>query len=141
MKLTFPRVWRNCWLSSSATVHQVCCSKPVTASSGLNRISFVAISIRLLRKSVSRKQEHTGFRRYRNTFLRNLTDCSENVRDFWLGWGSAGMSVLYDQIKPNVEFRKEEANRVGVGFDVPASLASIGPIKPRKVEEEVAVTA
>jgi len=78
-----------------------------------------------------------SFRRYRNPFLRNLTDCSESVRDFWLGWGSEGMSALYDQIKANVEFRKKEANRVRVGFDVPASLASIEPIAPTVVSPTV----
>jgi hypothetical protein len=51
------------------------------------------------------------------------------------------MSALYDQIKANVEFRKKEANRVGVGFDVSASLASIEPIEPKKTEQEVAVIA
>ena len=73
---------------------------------------------------------------------KDLTDCSESVRDFWLGWGSEGMSGLYDRIKADAEFRKNEANRVGVGFDVPASLASIEPIEPKieaGVEEEVAV--
>jgi len=80
-----------------------------------------------LKKSASRKQGAHSFRRYCNTFLRNLTDCSESVRDFWLGWSREGMSALYDQIKANVEFRKKEANRVGVGFDLSASLASIEP--------------
>ena len=82
-----------------------------------------------------------SFRRYRNTFLRNLTDCSESVRGFRLGWGSEGMSARYDHIKANVEFRKKEANRVGVGFDVPASLASIEPTEPKKAEQEVVVIA
>jgi integrase len=72
-----------------------------------------------------------AFRRYRNTFLRNLTDCSESIRNFWLGWGNESMSELYDQIKANVHFRKNEANRLGAGFDVPASLSSIEPIEPK----------
>ena len=35
------------------------------------------------------------------------------------------MSGHYDQIKNDVAFRKDVVNRCGVGFDVPASLASI----------------
>ena len=58
-------------------------------------------------------------------------------------WGSEGMSELYDQSKATVGFRKSEANRVGVGFDAPASLASIEPNEPKieaPAEQEVAVT-
>ena len=66
------------------------------------------------------------------------------VLDFWLGWGSQGMSGHYDQIKHDVAFRKEVVNRVGVGFDIPASLGLIEPNAPKievAVEEEVAVIA
>lgn len=33
-----------------------------------------------------------AFRRYRDTFLKNLTNCPQGVLDFWLGWGCEGMS-------------------------------------------------
>jgi hypothetical protein len=42
-----------------------------------------------------------------------------------------------------VAFRKDVVNRCGVGFDVPASLASIEPNEPKievSVEQETAVT-
>lgn len=83
-----------------------------------------------------------AFRRYRNTYLRNRTRCPESVRDFWLGWGSEDMSGHYDGIKADVAYRKDVANACGVGFDVPASLASIEPNKPKieaAIENEVAV--
>jgi hypothetical protein len=54
------------------------------------------------------------------------------------------MSGHYDQIKHDVAFRKEVVNRVGLGFDVPASLASIEPNEPKievAVQKEVAVIA
>jgi hypothetical protein len=57
--------------------------------------------------------------------------------------GTEGMSGHYDQIKNDVAFRKEVVNRCGMGFDVPASLASIEPNEPKPkvvVEQEVAVT-
>jgi hypothetical protein len=62
---------------------------------------------------------------------------------FWLGWGDEGMSGHCDQIRNDVAFRKDVVNRCGLGFDVPASLASIEPNEP-KIEAsaipEVAVT-
>ncbi|MFZ3330290.1 MAG: site-specific integrase, partial [Candidatus Acidiferrales bacterium] len=71
-----------------------------------------------------------SFRRYRNTFLRNYTNCPESVLNFWLGWGAEGMSGLYDKIKADVAFRREVANSCGVGFNVPANLSSIEPTEP-----------
>lgn len=90
------------------------------------------------------KAGNHAFRRYRDTFLRNFTNCPKSVLHFWLGWGAEGMSELYDQIKADVAFRKDVANRVGVGFDVPATLAPIEPNEPKievSVEKEVAAIA
>jgi integrase len=83
------------------------------------------------------------FRRFRDTFLKNHTNCPEGVLRFWLGRGSEGMWGHYDRIKNDVAFRKDVANRCGVGFDVQVSLASIEPNEPKPeamVEQEVAVT-
>jgi hypothetical protein len=68
-----------------------------------------------------------AFRRYRTTFLRNYTNAPESIVNFWLGWGSEGMSGHYDKVRFDVEFRKEVAERVGVGFDVPVTLVPIEP--------------
>jgi hypothetical protein len=43
----------------------------------------------------------------------------------WLG--GEGMLGHYDQIKAEEAFRKDVANRRGVGFDIPAILGSIEP--------------
>jgi integrase len=82
-----------------------------------------------------------SFRRYRNTFLRNHTNCPESVLNFWLGWGEEGMAGRYDRIKADVVFRKEVANSCGVGFKVPAILGSIAPIEPKLELEAVAVNS
>jgi hypothetical protein len=90
------------------------------------------------------KAGNHAFRRYRDTFLRNFSKCPESILHFWLGWGEEGMSGHYDQIKADVEFRKEVANACGVGFDVPATLGSIEPNEPKieaAVKEKVAVNA
>jgi hypothetical protein len=94
-----------------------------------------------LREVGFEKAGNHAFRRYRNTFLRNHTNCPESVLNFWLGWGAEGMSGLYDKVKADVAFRKEVANASGVGFDVPASLVSIEPIAPKPQPTEVAVSA
>lgn len=89
------------------------------------------------------KSGNHAFRRFRDTFLRNRTNCPEGVLHFWLGWGNEGMSGHYDQIKNDVAFRKDVVNRCGVGFKVPVSLASIEPNEPKleaAAEKEVAVT-
>lgn len=97
-----------------------------------------------LREIGFEKAGNHAFRRYRDTFLRNFTNCPKSVLHFWLGWGAEGMSELYDRIKADVAFRTDVANRVGVGFDVPATLAPIEPNEP-KIEvaaaEEVAANA
>jgi integrase len=80
-----------------------------------------------------------AFRRFRSTYLRNFTACPESILNFWLGWGSEGMSAHY-KIKLDVAFRKEVANRCGVGFDVPASLGSIEPIEPKLESYAVAAS-
>jgi len=50
-----------------------------------------------------------SFRRIRNTYLRNFTSCTESVRNFWLGWGSEGMSAHYDGIRDDVAYRRDVA--------------------------------
>jgi hypothetical protein len=53
------------------------------------------------------------------------------------------MSGHYDQIENDVAFRKDVANRCGIGFRIPASLASIEPNEPKfeaAAETIVAVT-
>lgn len=96
---------------------------------------------RALAKIGFNKSGNHAFRRYRDTFLRNFTKCPPSLIDFWLGWGSEGMPEHYDQIRNDVEFRKEVANACGVGFDIPASLVSIEPIAPKSEPAEVAVSA
>jgi hypothetical protein len=50
------------------------------------------------------------------------------------------MAGRYDKIKSDVAFRKEVANRCGVGFDVPAILGSIEPIEPKLESDAVAAS-
>lgn len=61
-----------------------------------------------------------AFRRFRNTYLRNFTTTSPGLTKFWMGHAGEGMSDLYDKIKENVAFRKEVAEKAGIGFHLPS---------------------
>ena len=60
-----------------------------------------------------------AFRRFRNTYLRNYTSCPNGLRNFWLGWSSKDMSDHYDKCSEDPAFRREVAQSVGIGFDLP----------------------
>jgi hypothetical protein len=44
------------------------------------------------------KAGNHAFRRFRNTFLRNYTECPEGLYKYWLGHAGKDMSDLYDKI-------------------------------------------
>jgi hypothetical protein len=46
------------------------------------------------------------------------------------------MSDLYDKAKNDVQFRKEVAERAGLGFELPAEKSVVGPNGP-KIENAV----
>ncbi len=57
-----------------------------------------------------------AFRRFRNTFLRNRTNCPVGLYQYWLAHANASMSELYDKIKEDDAFRLEWAEKCGIGF-------------------------
>ena len=79
-----------------------------------------------------------------NTYLRNFTATPPGVLQFWMGHAGEGMSDLYDKIKSNVAFRKEMAEKAGLGFELPSKIIVIGR-NGRKTEnsplEKVAASA
>ena len=68
-----------------------------------------------------------AFRRFRNTYLRNFTATPPGLLQFWMGHAGEGMSDLYDKIKSNVAFRKQMAEKAGLGFELPSKILVIGP--------------
>lgn len=113
---------------------QTCNGKPLGQSNILRRHLHPA-----LEEVGFEKAGAHSFRRFRTTYLRNYANCPESITNFWLGWGSNGMSGHYDGIRADVAFRKDVANRCGVGFDVPATLAVPIPFVPNVPRFEVAV--
>jgi integrase len=79
------------------------------------------------------------FRRFRDTYLRNKTSCPDGLIKYWMGHAGRDMSDLYDKIREDVEFRREVADRVGIGFELPK--LSIVPNVPNSAEEVGAVKA
>ena len=57
------------------------------------------------------KAGNHAFRRFRNTFLRNHTECPEGLYKYWMGHAGEDMSDLYDKIKEDVSFRKKRAEK------------------------------
>jgi hypothetical protein len=59
-----------------------------------------------------------AFRRFRETRLRGER-CQPDINVFWMGHQPETMSELYSHLFEEVEKRLAEADRVGVGFDIP----------------------
>src|SRR5262249_25815928 len=64
-----------------------------------------------------------AFRRFRITHVRkNLVP--KDLEHFWLGQADEEIGDLYSKLMHDVQYRKDVAERVGVGFDAPARLNS-----------------
>lgn len=77
--------------------------------------------------------EKTGFhamRRFRATWL-STHDVSENLIRFWLGHGGKTVTDIYVKLAQRDDYRKEQAEKVGIGFTVPTATVSTVPTIPR----------
>src|SRR5208283_1894136 len=107
--------------------------KPLSSSNIIRRHLHKALKV------LNYINPHTGthkagnhaFRRFRNTYLRNKTQCPDGLRNYWMGHAGKDMSDLYDKIKEDVQFRREWAERSGFGFELP----SVVPNVPKIVEK------
>ncbi|MGB7846411.1 MAG: site-specific integrase [Candidatus Acidiferrum sp.] len=75
-----------------------------------------------------------AFRRFRITHLRK-NGSPEDLIHFWVGHAGKSVTDDYSKLKDDLEFRKEVAIRVGLGFEVPSRKSVIGPNGP-KIETE-----
>ena len=80
------------------------------------------------------------FRRFRMTWLRE-NSVPPDIERFWLGHANRTVGDDYSMLKKNVKFRKQIADRIGTGFELPESiLAPVVPNVPKnagQTEEEV----
>jgi integrase len=75
-----------------------------------------------------------AFRRFRITHLRK-NGVPEDLIHFWVGHAGKRVTDGYSKLKDDLEFRKEVAVRVGLGFELPAPKTVIGP-NGLKIETE-----
>jgi integrase len=82
------------------------------------------------------------FRRFRITWLRE-NSVQPDIERFWLGHANQTVGDDYSMLKKNVTLRKQIADKIGPGFEVPGSIfAPVVPNVPRmavEIEEEVLV--
>ena len=113
--------------------------KPLSSSNIIRRHLHPAL------KELNYINPHTGthkagnhaFRRFRNTYLKNYTDCPKGLYDYWMGHAGKDMSDLYDKIREDVPFRKMWAEKSGFGFELP----SVVPNVPKKEDQSEAAKA
>jgi integrase len=89
--------------------------------------------------------EKAGFhamRRFRTTWLRKQR-APEDLIKFWLGHSESSVTDSYSKLADDVDFRRQVAEKVGTGFEVPAYEAiAMRPKRPRKSDKRtIAVSA
>lgn len=75
------------------------------------------------------KQAKSGahaFRRFRTTWLRKQRAPEDLIR-FWLGHANKSVTDDYSKLKEDVPFRKQIAEQVGIGFELPPSDIDVAP--------------
>lgn len=77
------------------------------------------------------------FRRFRMTWLRENSVPSD-IERFWLGHANQSVGDDYSMLKRNVKFRKQIADKIGVGFELPDSIAA--PVVPNVPKTTVVQT-
>jgi|SRR5580704_6672401 hypothetical protein len=97
-------------------------------------IQLCAARSRCLGGSREAQTRAHAFRRFRDTYLKNYTPTPLGLINFWLGWAGEDMSNLYDKIRHDVEFRKEVAEKAGLGFELPSQKPVVGPNGPKRTE-------
>ena len=80
------------------------------------------------------------FRRFRITWLRE-NSVQPDIERFWLGHANKSVGDDYSMLKKNAKVRKQIADKIGPGFELPGSIfAPVVPNVPKmaaKTEEEI----
>jgi hypothetical protein len=67
------------------------------------------------------------FRRFRITYLKK-SDCPEALEHFWSGHAQTHVSERYTKLFQDRDYRLEWAEKIGLGFDLPAPLGKHGKL-------------
>jgi hypothetical protein len=68
------------------------------------------------------------FRRFRITQMQKA-ECPEVLRRFWSGHAPRHVSERYTKLRDERNFRLEWAERIGLGFELPASVVQLGQLR------------
>ena len=71
-----------------------------------------------------------AFRRFRTSWLRKNRAPEDLIR-FWLGHANKSVTDGYSKLSEDMDFRKECAEKVGLGFTIPSSILEVVPIVPK----------
>ena len=77
------------------------------------------------------------FRRFRATWLRKQNAPEDLIR-LWLGHGGTSVTDRYVNIEKDKAWRKEQAQRIGVGFTLPTSVVPNVPRSRQTTDFEIA---
>jgi integrase len=95
----------------------------------------------ILKKVGRSRVRFHAFRRFREAVLQR-SECRELLINYWMGHADREMSSRYGkQLTEDVEFRREWAEKVGIGFDPPnvsASVPSVVAIRAIRNQEGTA---
>jgi integrase len=109
----------------SGFIFETSSGRPVTQTNILRRELHPLIE----QLGIGKRGFHS-FRRFRNTFLRQ-SHCPDALLKFWLGHSGHDMSDLYDRSREDLQYRRDVATAMGVGFELPKTLA---PKRPKEAE-------
>ena len=103
-------------------------SKPLSESNIVNRWLHP-----MLEQLKAPKAGNHAFRRFRVTHLRrNLVP--KDLEHFWMGHADEEIGDLYSKLMNDLPYRKDVAERIGAGFNVPSSLntkAQLNLVEPK----------
>jgi len=78
------------------------------------------------RKEVAEKGGFHCFRRFRESVLQ-MSDARNLLVDYWMGHENREMGTRYaKQLIENIQWRKEWAEKIGLGFKLPTLESSVG---------------
>jgi integrase len=81
-----------------------------------------------------------AFRRFRVTHLRKQR-VPEDLLRFWIGHADKSVTDGYSKVKEDMEFRRQVANAIPLGFELPAETLTCVPNVPKQAFRAEAVTA
>jgi integrase len=89
-------------------------------------------------EEMGQKQAGAGFnifRRFRESVLQ-LSDVRQILIDYWMGHSNSSMADRYGkQVVENIEFRQQQVEKVGLGFELPPGFGLQSPFGLQIVED------